>query len=178
MIQHVRQKHAKGCVIACLAMVTGIPYDEVGRGFHGDRNIEGMGYHAYDVWLNERGYAVIRRYKHFSPLHADRLEVPLTPFADAHIVAVNLPCRASHAVVMDATGAVLDPNKDMPCTMADYPSVDYVAGIFKVHEPFPVESLIGLHWSNGTRKCQWCGKPSNEYEYRDPCPARDGLRTQ
>lgn len=176
-IQHVRQKDAKGCVIACLSMVSGIPYDEVSAAFIGDRSVEGLSLFRYDVWLNQMGYAVNRLYKHYGPLQADRVVWPIPPFAPVHIVAVN--GNGSHAVVMKEDGTVLDPEKDAPCRLSDYADVAQIAGIFKVCDPMPQEKLIGLHWSGGSpdKRCIWCGAPNDSYHYHDECPARSGLTT-
>lgn len=177
-IQHIRQKDLKGCVIACLSMVTGIPYDEVSADFIGDRRVDGLSLTRYDAWLNQKGYAVNRFYRHYSPLQADRAVWPIPPFAPAHIVCVNL-ANGSHAIVMKDDGTVLDPEKDAPCRLSDYADVSQIAGIFKVRDPMPVEKLIGLHWSDGNKKCQcrWCGADNESYQYHDECPARKGLTT-
>ena len=53
-MQHVRQKHAKGCVVACLSMITGIPYDEIIPDFYGDRETDGLSCSCYDVGSDTR----------------------------------------------------------------------------------------------------------------------------
>lgn len=151
MTRHVRQKHPKGCVVACLSMITGIPYDDVFRGFTGDRNVDGLSQFAYDGWLNQHGYVVLRRYLHYAALHADRAVWPCKPFADAHLCTVEIG-DGSHAVVMDGAGVVLDPIKDAPGTLADYAKVSYIAGIYRVREAFLPEALTGLHWDSASKK--------------------------
>ncbi|HSZ58619.1 MAG TPA: hypothetical protein VK797_23325 [Tepidisphaeraceae bacterium] len=175
-IRHVRQKHARGCVVACLSMITGIPYDEVDAGFHGDREKDGLGYHQYDAWLNQLGYAVIRRFWHYCPLQADRADWPCQPFADVHLVCLPSP-MGEHAVVMLKDGSVLDPNESSPKRLSDYPKINSIAGIYRVSGTFPPERLIGLHWTHNSGKCSWCGADGQSYAYHDPCPARQDLRT-
>jgi hypothetical protein len=176
-VQHVRQKHTKGCVIACLSMVTGIPYDEVALGFHGDRDKEGLGYHAYDCWLNQLGYAVLRRFSFYSPLHADRTAWPCEPFADAHLVEVPSP-SGGHALVLLGDGSVFDPNESPAARrLSDYAKVNWIAGVFRVCEPFSRQPLIGLHWTHGSGKCTWCGADGNSYHYHDACPGRGTMTT-
>jgi hypothetical protein len=159
-------------------MVTGIPYDEVLAGFHGDRNTEGLGSHQSDVWLEQLGYAVLRRYGRFySPLHADRTSPwPCEPFADVHICEVPTG-SGYHAIVLMRDGTVLDPNADAPRRLSDYPEVTNIAGIFKVCDPFPSERLVGLHRTYGTGKCRFCGADGESYKYHDPCPGRGELHT-
>lgn len=157
-------------------MLTGISYDDVLRDFSGDRVTEGLSDFTYDVWLNQRGYALRRFYRHYSPLHADRAQWPLEPFADAHLCQVSYP-TGGHAVVLLRDGTVLDPARESPSRLSDYDDVSNMAGVYRVSDPFPPEELIGHHWSDGSRKCQWCGMHIDSYKSSDVCPARHGIIT-
>lgn len=173
-VQHIQQKHANGCVVACLSMVTGIPYDDIINDFTGDRMKEGLSPFTYDTWLGYKGYAIVSRYKHYSPLHAERDQWPCEPFADIHIASIRTNI-GSHAVIWLRDGTVLDPLKNSPCQLSDYnyEDVQQIIGLYKVIEPSSPGPLTLLHWSDATSKCMWCGADVDSYKYRDPCPARN-----
>lgn len=171
-MNHVRQKHANGCVIACLSMITGIPYDEIIPEFYGDRSKVGISDFQWDVWLAQKGYAIARKYKHYGVQHADRIVWPCEPFADAHICQVQF-ANGSHAIVLLRDGIVLDPNSDVLGKLSDYPSINNICGVWKVGEPAPLGPLAYLHWSDGAGKCGHCGAANDSYKYHDPCPARN-----
>lgn len=172
-IKHIKQRHSKGCVIACLSMITNIPYDDILSDFTGDRHEEGISMFSYDPWLYQKGYAIIRKYRLYQPLHADVKEWPCKPFADIHLIS-SRNNWGSHACVWMADGTVLDPMEDEPRKIEDYSAIENVAGLFKVIESSDPGPLIYLHWSNG-EKCIWCGASHDSYEYHDPCPARNSI---
>jgi hypothetical protein len=169
-VQRVQQEHAKGCALACLAMVSGIPYQAVVADFEGDRNAEGVSHHSADAWLAERGYAVQRRYRYYAPLHSVFETWPCPPFAPVHIVEVEYT-NGGHSVVMLAGGTVLDPNVEGARKLADYDRVTIITGIHRVGSPLSSERLIGQHYAEG-EACRYCGANVHSYCYLDPCPAR------
>lgn len=170
-IKWVEQKHKNGCVVACLSMVTGIPYDDIMHDFTGDRTDEGLSCFVYDVWLAYKGYAIQRVYKHYSPLHADRQSWPPSPFADTHLALADT-AQGSHCLVWQRNGAVLDPLIETHRTLSDY-TVGMITGVYQVGEPIETGPLSYLHWSGRDKKCLWCGADSDTYKHRDPCPARN-----
>ena len=40
--KYIAQKDSCGCAVACISMVTGIPYEKVAKSFHTDFKHEGM----------------------------------------------------------------------------------------------------------------------------------------
>lgn len=131
-VPYIAQGDVDGCLVACVAMVTGCTYEEirarVAPSYQG-------GIHtviAHDL-LADLGYAVMVRYRHIPHLRRDREVWPCPPFAPVHICGVNVP-SGHHAVVLRADGRVLDPWNPARTSLAhpDYRSVDHIDGIFKV----------------------------------------------
>lgn len=139
----VRQAHDYGCGIASLAMVTGQTYDEVrtwllahwpgGQG--GDTPAEdwlvkrGIYSGIADYYLGRHGYVWRKVYSGWQ-----QHPWPPEPFAPVHLVMVRQPSNNSHYVVMRADGVVLDPLADEPKTLAGWPAVDNVQGIWRLSE--------------------------------------------
>lgn len=139
-IRFVRQEDPRGCLVACVAMVTGHSYQSarewfanIGKTFAGpDGGLLDIDVMAY---LGTYGYAYDRRYRWWG---ANRPRENWTkPFAPAHIVAVA--SNGAHAVVMTREGFVFDPADDHasrvaaglpPKTLADYSNVEYVLGVW------------------------------------------------
>lgn len=134
-VQHVSQRDAWGCGIASLSMVTGLSYDEIrdefvslGKTFEGER----AGLHEVDLeqFLADHGFAVGKKYR-WHGVNIQRPTWPAAPFAPVHICSVRNP-GGWHFVVMLEDGRVLDPIDDSPKTIAAWPEVGYVMGVWKV----------------------------------------------
>lgn len=112
-VRWVCQEDSHGCLVACLAMVTGQTYQQVRAGIPRFRN-GGLGYPDGDSYLADRGYAVARRYRHVGYMECDRLFWPPEPFGLVHLCdLVPTETRSmGHTVVMLADGTVLDPLHD------------------------------------------------------------------
>lgn len=124
----VRQKDKRGCAIACLSMITGIDYDQIGQElaeYHW--KADGLTSRAADQYLADHGYAVQRRY----PVHANGKPRPEWPtlFTDVHIAKVSKP--QSHHVIVLRDGTVLDPEHAETKRLGDYQGVHSIAGVYK-----------------------------------------------
>lgn len=140
-ITWVGQKHANGCIPACLAMVLGESYEQMCvelEEFAGhDGNWDRTGVSASDVdrLLGIRGYFLQRRYKNWG------MQWPPEPFAPIHLVQVVQPSGNQHSVVMGGKGRVWDPLRDRSdLRLTDWPKVNNVIGLCRCHE---VERLRG-----------------------------------
>ena len=137
VVHHVRQKHAWGCGIACLAMVTGDSYDDIYalvRSYIEGCEDSRKGIHEYHLrdYLNLRGFAY-QQVPHFSALENIKREPwPPKPWAPVHIVQVF--AGSYHFVVMDEVGRVFDPNAEVRTRLdhPDYRDIYYVLGLWKV----------------------------------------------
>src|SRR5678815_1007995 len=116
MTAYVSQPNSYGCAIAYVAMIVGKTYDEMEawfleQGLARERMEAGI----YDViWreaLDRHGFTHVQRYR-CDPFRnrCDRSDWPPAPFAPTHICCADV-AAGSHAVVMLADGAVLDPFK-------------------------------------------------------------------
>lgn len=135
----VRQKHARGCGVAALAMLTGDDYDAVAVYFRGiDLDAKGLYLCGLDDYLVDRGYAIARKKRYLGFFGGDgappREPWPPAPFADVHLCEVEVYEKAPvyHFVVMLRDGAVLDPLADGPRRLSDYHRVNSVAGVYRV----------------------------------------------
>ncbi len=130
---HIRQQDENGCMVACLAMVTGQTYEQVRDDALAMGKTLGTGggliEHDLISYLTDRGYAVGRKYKWFG-MNVQRDKWPADPFAPVHICAVNGPGR--HGVVLLADGRVFDPMFDEPRQFSDYADVAYMLGVWNV----------------------------------------------
>ena len=112
-------------------MITGVSYDDVTAtltpGQRADLEAgKGCGFYL-DDYLEDRRYAVCRRY----PRHAPPW--PPAPFADVHFAVVDAGGPAGHSVVMLADGTVLDPLHDETrYSLALYPKVWNVTAVVPI----------------------------------------------
>ena len=135
-IKRVAQEDADGCAIACVAMVLGWTYQEA-RGYlriaaEDDAGVlHGIHSGVVQEALAQHGWMCRVHYRHNSVTKSDRAEWPPPPFAPVHIAFVNVP-NNHHAVVVTATGDVLDPNSTARTRLTDFSKVDQVIGFWKV----------------------------------------------
>lgn len=137
-MQYIRQQEKNGCAIASLAMVTGKGYWEV-RDFFGSRPNEEEGVHTWEVesYLAEHGYAVAPKDRMVRSTKRRQVWPPQR-FAPVHLVVVKVfeNSPLTHMIVMDANGAIYDPeNPDDTLRLSDYHDVLYMAGVY------PIEAL-------------------------------------
>lgn len=112
-LRYVPQAHANGCVIACLAMLTGREYPEVlahfGRGVY----LHGTPWDDAVAWWGSAVGAVIESV----PWQARERTAPARP----SLLDVRVSCGAhSHAVVLLPDGVVLDPCLAVAASRAHY----------------------------------------------------------
>ncbi|MRI57769.1 hypothetical protein D8770_28315 [Methylobacterium sp. DB1607] len=131
MREHIRQNDRYGCVVACCAIVRGVPYAEVAT----DLGPPGRGF-THDTWMEylaRHGFAFQFHYQYDCISGKVRDPWPLSPWADLHICSVDAGHGpGSHAVVMLCDGTVLDPAADAPRRLNDYASVAYMAAVYAV----------------------------------------------
>jgi len=139
----VGQKHARGCGVAVLSMLTGRDYDLVAATWcpHLDLEKQGLYLRGLDDYLTDHGYAVARKsrfYGMFSEGGAILREPwPPNPFADVHVCEVEVyECAPTfHFVVMLRAGVCLDPLTPTPRRLGDYYRVNSVTGVYRVALP-------------------------------------------
>jgi hypothetical protein len=138
-VEHVLQEDYCGCLVACLAMVTGRTYRDVKawEGFVGKNFRErsgGLTYHDVLQYLSDHGHAGALRFRWLPGCsdsgHHTRNPWPTDTFAPAHILGVTN--GGQHGVVLLPDGTVLDPQHATPRQLEDYGDVAYMLGIFKV----------------------------------------------
>lgn len=145
----VRQQHDYGCGIASLAMIAGKSYSEVhawllanwpgGQADGGsppEHWLEKRGIYSgiVDWYLVHHGYVWRTVYAGWAKDNSS-YPWPPEPFAPIHLAQVRQPSNNSHYVVMRADGVVLDPLTDEPRTLADWPEVSNVQGIWREATP-------------------------------------------
>src|ERR1051326_703414 len=131
-IQYVRQKDDFGCAVACISMVTGIPYDKVAQDFHADFKREGIHPEKTRDYVLEHGFSGIE------VIPARYNNVPLTnariskPFAEVHILSVQPRADSdlNHAIVMDKRGRVYDHDPPQHKNLSHYYCIVRVLGLF------------------------------------------------
>jgi hypothetical protein len=140
----VRQKHARGCGIATLAMVLDCEYDDIAKVFmanpfeKGDptRDFENKGLYQLEIEMHlfKHRYAILKKYQFDRENGAMSRYWPPTPFAPAHIAFVEVFENAPmmHIVAMEAFGVVRDPLTDDPKRLTDYFKVLNVMGLWKI----------------------------------------------
>lgn len=138
MTAYVAQPNGYGCAIACVAMIVGKTYDEMEAWFaEQGMSRERMERGLYDaIWreaLHRHGFADEQRYR-CDPFtgHCDRPVWPPASFAPIHICCVRV-AAGSHAIVMLADGAVMDPFKRERTSLAhpDYLGISQVIGVWR-----------------------------------------------
>ena len=133
---NVRQKEARGCGIAVLAIVTGKTYDEIAAYFGGEFESQGLYLHDLDVFLSNNGFAYARRFRIGGfRRRTEQTPWPVPPFAPVHIVEVRYASApVNHFVVMRRDGTVLDPLQDAERSITDYTEILNITGIWQMVE--------------------------------------------
>lgn len=110
-IKFVKQEDRKGCVAACLAMITGKTYKQVTGDFENDFSADGLTSDDMISYLSDHGYSVIKKSVETTTHKDFAREELLRPFAPMHILTVQWYAegRYTHVVVMDADGKIYDP---------------------------------------------------------------------
>ena len=137
-IRHVHQPDNHSCVVACLAMVTGLSFAAVRRelGRHVCPSC-GVTDKVFYAFLANHGYAVQRIARKNAYRTGKRHPWPPVPFADVHVASVKTTGyqKAAHAVVWFRDGRVFDPELRAPVTIEIYAKVIDVVGIHRVNRP-------------------------------------------
>ena len=135
-INYVESDEENGCVIACLAMITGKSFQEVKQGMREFWKNEGMDEgtndQAFEAYLAARGYAI----QHFSHdyIPEDKLLEPWPPAPWAPVHCLDVYADGPHAIVMLHDGTIYDPNDTGMKSIDQYHRVYAVQGIWKVSE--------------------------------------------
>lgn len=132
-INYVRQKDDYGCAVACISMVTGIPYDKVAKDFHGDFKREGMDAKHTLAFVCEHGFSAIELVaRNYSNVPATNQRMA-RPFAEIHIVNVQprADSELNHAIVMDKRGRVYDPDNPDRKDLSHYYCIVRVMGFWR-----------------------------------------------
>lgn len=127
-IEYVPQRDKHGCVIACLAMVTGRDYWEIKTCIGVDVTETGVPTWRWADYLGSTGYLLAPR--SMSGLHKGLW--PCSAFADVHLctVKVDKDAKYTHLVVVLRDGTVLDPDIPGPRTLDDYVRVYGICGVW------------------------------------------------
>ena len=134
MCRYVKQKDPYGCAIACLAMVTGYPYEYVRDYYSGkDFKKEGLSFHTDVEFLTDNGFSVNWKYKTYQSkgINGTRKEWPPRLWADIHIVSVITHNNRPHAIVMKKDGTIFDPNNSGHMSLNSYKEVSQVIGVYR-----------------------------------------------
>lgn len=140
-IKRIQQRGPTECGVASLAMITGLPYEEVLAPFAW-RTSEGDGLSTIYMheWLTRNGWAWQEVYKvhHLGGINQKKDIWPPKPWAPAHLIQARVSA-GYHFAVMDADGRVFDP-WDGARTSIDHPAYQEIAsviGLWKVSPPLP-----------------------------------------
>lgn len=134
------QKHARGCGVAALAIITNRDYEEVAAYWPGqDLDTQGVYLRGMDDYLVDHGYTIARKLRFLGRFRTadggqiEREPWPPEPFGEIHLCEVTVsesaPCN--HFVVMLKDGSVLDPLDKAPKRLSDYHQVLNVAAVEK-----------------------------------------------
>ncbi len=130
--KYVRQKDSHGCAIACISMVTGIPYEKVVKSFRTNFNQDGMFPEVTRAYVCDQGFSAIEILAHGYNDVASTNKRMSRPFAEVHIVTVQpfADSTINHAIVMDRRGRVFDPDDPKSKDLTQYYSIIRVQGYF------------------------------------------------
>ena len=132
-IKRVKSQEHKGCAVACLSMVTGIPYWTISKAFERDFNRHGMPFDSLKRYAGDAGFAIIEKiYTYWNVLDQCKEEM-WKPFAPVHIV-ITQPYADSeddHAVVMLGNGNIICPNETSEAETKQSYQIRAVLGLYK-----------------------------------------------
>jgi hypothetical protein len=132
-IQYVPQKDPAGCAVACMSMVTRIPYDKVKQHFLANFDKDGLHPdHTREFVCNEGFSAIETLSRGYNNLASNNKHMA-RPFADVHIVTVQqkVDSRLNHAIVMDRKGRIYDPENPKLKDLSHYYYIVRVTGFWK-----------------------------------------------
>lgn len=119
--------------MACIAMITGLAYDEVDKHFQTNFEHEGMYAEHSRGFICDQGFSAIEVLQHgYCGLQAANKRMN-RPFADVHLVSVQpfADSKINHAVVMDKRGRVYDPDRPEKRSLTEYYSIVRVTGFWR-----------------------------------------------
>lgn len=154
MIARIKQKHARGCSVAALAMITGQSYETVCEHFGIDFETQGLYLPNLDEYLVEMGYSICRKYFYVGvltdSLRKHRDVWPVEPFGDVELCEVKVSESAPmmHFVVRLRDGTILDPLIESTRTLSDYHQVLNIAAISKLRQENA--HVAWLRWNGHT----------------------------
>ncbi len=125
----IRQKHPRGCVVACYAMVLGCTYKEIETEFRSLGIWDEQGVYPGDdaKFLASRGLRCEGVYRG----NWDG-EWPPRPWVDLAVASVDAGgSDCWHRVVLVHDGTVLDPNRDEPCDLTNFAHIYNIRAIVK-----------------------------------------------
>lgn len=134
--RYIKQEERFGCVVACIAMLTNKTYIQVSKEFANNYNKHALALNKYFNYLTDEGYNIIWKEAIHTNHKKDSRErkIMCTPFADWHLVSVQLFADGiHHCVLMDSKGKVYDPDPDIKClrSLNIYYDVLGVVGLIK-----------------------------------------------
>ena len=132
-IQYVAQKDPAGCAVACMSMVTGIPYDKVKQHFNANFEKDGLSPDHTREFVCDQGFSSVEATARGYNNLAGSNKRMSRPFADVHIVTVQpkVDSRLNHAIVMDKKGRIYDPENPKIKDLSDYYYIVRVTGFWK-----------------------------------------------
>jgi hypothetical protein len=147
-VRLVRQEHPEGCLVACLAMVSGRTYAEVSALFVRDRYEDGglNDYQVFDFLASEGFFwRHVHCYSHIGP-SKEREQWPLPLATDITICRVDAGRggQLSHGIVVTRDGQAYDPASGLR-KFSDYATVgamtfisrpQYDTGWWQKHEHY------------------------------------------
>lgn len=133
-IKYIKQLDEKGCVPACIAMITNQSYKEVTKKFFMDFNKEGL--------THEKALEYLLNYN-LSPvaIMLDRITLEsknehckslIKPFADIHIITSQpwADDDINHCSIMLQDGTILDPGSKKIKVLSDYYEILRIIGFW------------------------------------------------
>ncbi len=131
-INYIAQKDRCGCAVACISMVTGIPYDTVAARFETDFSKEGIKPELSREFVCDAGFSAVEAIAYGIETVSASNKRMARPFADIHIISVQpfIDSEVNHAVVMDKRGRIYDPDNPKRRDLSHYYYIVRVQGFF------------------------------------------------
>ena len=128
------QTDSQGCGIACIAMVTGKPYNLVKEQFYNTFSEAGMSIQDVIEYLGDTGFSIIHKYiTNYQKIDFANKEM-LEPFAKAHIIRIKykFDSEVGHFVVMDEEGKIFCPSGLTDEEVKDAYAITDVIGLYDI----------------------------------------------